>query len=293
MTELTLDALNRADREAFVAALGSIYEHSPWVADAVYGQQPFANLNVLHEAMKATVRAVADDRILALLNLHPDLAGKAAQAGTMAADSVSEQGSAGLDRLSKSEFDRFQALNAAYKEKFGFPFIVCVRRHTKDSIFRQFETRLRNDRAAEYKAALDEIFRITALRLDQHVTATERLAVYGFLDVHVIDIAAGQPATGMKVDLYELSASGAERKRASATIDAKGLPDRPFFPVQPIPIGQYELRFQCGDYFAGSETQPRFLDVVPVKFAVADAEGSYHIPLRVTPWTYSVYRGSP
>ena len=293
MTALTLDALNRADRSAFVAALGSIYEHSPWVADAIYGQRPFASLNALHEAMKSAVRAVGDDRILALLNLHPDLAGKAAQAGTMAADSVSEQGSAGLDQLSKSEFERFQTLNAAYKKQFGFPFIVCVRRHTKDSIFRQFEERLRKDTATEYKAALDEIFRITALRLDQHIAAKERLAVHGFMDVHVIDLATGLPATGMAVEVYELSATGPERKRASATIDTKGLPDRPFFPAQPIPMGQYELRFKVGDYFAGDAKEPRFLDVVPVRFAVADAEGSNHIALRVTPWTYSVYRGSP
>jgi 2-oxo-4-hydroxy-4-carboxy-5-ureidoimidazoline decarboxylase len=285
---VSLDELNRAPPAQFVAALGGIFEHSPWVAEAVVGRRPFATLGALHDAMTGAVRAVDDARKLALLRQHPDLAGKAARAGAMTADSVSEQGSAGLDRLSEQEFERFGALNSAYMEKFGFPFIVCVRRHTKDSIFRQFETRLTNDMAAESGAALTEIFRITALRLDQHVVAGDRLNVHGFMDVHVIDITRGVPATGLAVELRELSGSGAGQRVASGTIDAKGV--SPLIDGRPIPIGQYELRFAVGDYFGG-EAATRFLDVVPVRFAVADAEGQYHIPLRITPWTYTVYRG--
>src|SRR5581483_5235015 len=115
----------------------------------------------------------------ALIEAHPDLAGKAARAGALTADSKAEQGSAGLDRLSETEFARFSELNESYRKKFGFPFIVCVRRHGKDSIFRQFEMRLKNDAAKERDAALSEIVRIAALRLDQHVGAPDRLAVHG------------------------------------------------------------------------------------------------------------------
>lgn len=290
MPAISLETLNRLDKQDFIAALGGIFEHSPWVAEAVVDRRPFVSLTALHEAMKAAVRAKTDDEKLVLLRIHPDLAGKAAQSGTMTTDSKSEQGSAGLDRLSPAEFERFQELNAAYNKKFGFPFIVCVRRHTKDSIFRQFETRLMHDVTKEYETALGEIFRITALRLDQHVTAADRLNVHGFMDVHVIDIQRGVPAKGLRVELHEVSANGAQRL-ANAAVNADGVSDRPFFADRPIPMGQYELRFAVGEYFGTNDGEPAFLDMVPVKFFVAEAEGRYHIPLHITSSMYTVYRG--
>jgi 2-oxo-4-hydroxy-4-carboxy-5-ureidoimidazoline decarboxylase len=285
-----LDALNRAGKDDFIAALGGIFEHSPWIAAAIVEHRPFTSLAALHEAMKSAVRATSDEQKLALLRIHPDLAGKAAQAGTITADSKSEQGSAGLDRLSAPEFERFNTLNAAYNRKFNFPFILCVRRHTKDSIFRQFEDRITNDLPTEYEAALNEIFRITALRLDQHVSAADRLHVNGFMDVHVIDIQRGVPAEGLRVGLHEVSASGVQCL-ASSALNARGVASQPFFEGRPIPIGQYELQFAVGDYFGESAGKPAFLDTVPVRFSVAEAEGRYHIPLRITPSMYTVYRG--
>jgi 2-oxo-4-hydroxy-4-carboxy-5-ureidoimidazoline decarboxylase len=293
MTRLSLNVLNEMPTIGFVAALGGIFEHSPWVAEAVAGQRPFGTLAALHEAMKVAVQCVDDERKLALLRAHPDLAGKAALAGSMTDDSKFEQGSAGLDRLSKPELQRFHALNSAYMNKFGFPFIICVRRHSKDSIFHQFETRLMNDAAGECVAALSEIFRITALRLDQHVEARDRLKVHGFMDVHVIDVDRGMPAVGLSVQLWELPKSSEAQHLATDMINAKGLTDRPFFEGRPIPIGQYELRFALRSYFAGRSERLSipFFDVVPVRFSVAEPEGHYHIPLRITPWIYSVYRG--
>ncbi len=290
---LTLKELNTASRAQFVAALGGIFEHSPWVAEAVIEQRPFATLADLHGRMKAAVRRADDARKLILLNAHPDLAGKAAQAGIMTSESKSEQGSAGLDRLSKSEFERFHALNSAYTGKFGFPFIICVRRHGKDSIFRQFEARLNNDAKAEREAALMEIFCITALRLDHLVRAPDKLNVHGFLDVHVIDMQCGIPAVGLAIELLEVSESDGQFIM-SATTNAIGQTDRPLIEGRPIPIGRYELRFALGDYFARNNvplTAPPFLDVVPIRFSIAEPEGRYHIPLRMTPWSYTVYRG--
>jgi 2-oxo-4-hydroxy-4-carboxy-5-ureidoimidazoline decarboxylase len=289
--QFSLDQLNRVRPAEFVAALGGIFEHSPWVAEAVVALRPFSTLAALHEAMKGAVRAVDDARKLAFLRQHPELAGKAAQAGSMTADSTSEQDSAGLTRLSSEELQDLRNLNMEYAKKFGYPFIICVRRHTKDSIFRQFERRLHNTVASERDAALLEIFRITALRLDQHVSAQDRLNVHGFMDVHVIDLQRGRAATGLTVELRELSGSGGLLK--SSTINARGVTDTPLFEHRPIPIGYYELRFSVGDYLAsmGEAPSARFLDIVPVRFAVADAEGRYHIPLRVTPWSYTVYRG--
>ena len=295
MSAVTLDQLNTAGRAQFVAALGAIYEHSPWVAEVVAAQRPFATLAALHEAMTAAVRAASDADKFALLKAHPDLAGKAAHLGVLTADSRQEQTSAGLDRLNDTEFADFHRLNEGYAKKFGFPFIVCVRRHTKDSIFREFGRRLRNDTAVEYATALDEVARIAALRLDQHVTAPDKLKVHGRLSTHVLDTHKGAPAQGMTVELHELSWTGDGRRIAAATTNADGRTDSPLIVGRPLPIGTYELRFAVGDYYAtrGVDlTDPPFLDIVPIRFSLAEPEGHYHVPLLVTPWSYSTYRGS-
>ena len=295
MTTFSLDSLNAADEAGVIAALGDIYEHAPWVAQAVAGARPFATLAALHDAMIAAVRAAPAERRLALIKSHPDLAGKAARAGTLSADSRTEQASAGLDRLSQAQLAQFHRLNDAYREKFVMPFIICVRRHSKDSILRHFERRLQNDAAAEAEAALSEIFRIAALRLDARIEAAEALEVHGRLSTHVLDIHGGHPAAGVMLELAELSDDGERREVASAATNRDGRTDAPLIGGRPVPIGRYELRFHVGDYFARRGTpqgDPRFLDVVPVQFAVAEPEGSYHVPLLVSPWSYSTYRGS-
>ena len=295
MNRVSLESLNATDKAGFTAALGDIYEHAPWVAQAVYGERPFGTLAALHDAMMSAVRAAPADQRLALIKGHPDLAGKAARAGVMTNESTAEQASVGLDRLSDAEFAQFHRLNSAYREKFGIPFIVCVRRHSRDSILRQFERRVQNGMAAETEAALGEIFRIAALRLDQRVAAADRLNVHGRLSTHVLDTHAGRPAAGVAVELVQLSANGEHVTIARATTNGDGRTDEPLIAGRPLPIGHYELRFHVADYFAGLGTpqgDPPFLDVVPVRFAVAEPEGHYHVPLLVTPWSYSTYRGS-
>jgi len=163
---VNLVALNRMSRADFTAALGAVFEHSPWVAEAAFSAAPFATIDGLHEAMAAAVRAAPAEQQLALIRAHPDLAGKAARAGAMTASSVAEQASAGLLSLSEAEFARFHRLNAAYRERFGFPFIIAVRRHTKESLFTAFEERLTHSREAEIDTALSQIFDIARLRLD-------------------------------------------------------------------------------------------------------------------------------
>jgi 2-oxo-4-hydroxy-4-carboxy-5-ureidoimidazoline decarboxylase len=292
---ISLDRLNRSQKAEFVAELGDIYEHAPWVAESVCDLRPFATLAALHEAMTAAVTKAPADQRLALIKGHPDLAGKAARAGSLTADSTAEQASAGLNQLSEQEFSDFHRLNEAYRTKFGIPFIVCVRRHSKDSILQQFKLRLNNDPPAEEAAALQEIFRITALRLDQRVTAADRLKVHGRISTHILDTCSGTPARGVKLDLLELSDSGARRTVATAQTNHDGRTDAPLIGGQPVPIGRYELQFHIADYFDRlglSLADPPFLGVVPVQFSVAEAEGHYHVPLLATPWSYSTYRGS-
>jgi len=295
MSKVALADLNAADDAGFMAALDDVYEHAPWVAQAASRQRPFVTLTALHNAMMAAVRAAPADQQVALIKGHPDLAGKAARAGAMTVDSKAEQASAGLDRLSETEFAQFHRLNNAYREKFGIPFIICARRHSKDSILQQFERRLQNSAAAETDTALGEIFRIAALRLDQRLEAADRLDVHGRLSTHVLDTHSGRPAAGVAIELLELSVSGEPRVIARGMSNRDGRTDAPLIRERPLPIGRYELRFHVGDYFArlkARQDDPPFLDVVPVRFAIAEPEGHYHVPLLVTPWSYSTYRGS-
>lgn len=155
-------------REMFVAMFGGIFEHSPQIADAAYQAGLSAaddTAEGVHAAMVRAMHALSQADKLALIRAHPDLAGKLAQAGQMTQDSLSEQGAARLDQLTVEEFARFTALNAAYRARFGFPFIMAVRGHGKEAILAAFETRLKNDAPAELAEALRQIERITLLRL--------------------------------------------------------------------------------------------------------------------------------
>ena len=162
---MRLAELNAASREAFAAALGPVFEHSPWIAREAWAARPFASADAVLRAMRAAIAAADAETKLALIRAHPDLAGKAARAGALTEHSRSEQQGAGLDRLSGEEYERFHRLNAAYRERFGFPFIVAVRDHTKDSILAAFERRLGNDRATEIAEALCNIGTIGRFRL--------------------------------------------------------------------------------------------------------------------------------
>src|SRR5229473_4973782 len=289
-----LGELNRMSAAEFAASLGNTFERAPWVAEAASTRRPFATVTALHEAMIGALRAASRERQLDFLRGHPDLAGKAARAGALTHDSKSEQASVGLDSLNEEEFARFHRLNDAYKVKFGFPFMICVRRHSRDSILRQFERRLGNDAATEFAAALQEVFYITRLRVAGKVAGEGMPLVNGRLSTHVLDTHAGRPAAGVGIELHEFAGERAYRI-ASTVTNADGRTDEPLIGDRPLPIGRYELRFAVGNHFRsrGIESgDPPFLDIVPLRFSIAEPEGHYHVPLLCTPWSYSTYRGS-
>jgi OHCU decarboxylase len=167
---MALAELNSASDEAFVAALEGIWEHSPWVAGAVVTDRPFASLDALAGRMWLAVTEAGEARQLALLCAHPDLAGKLALAGELTPDSTREQASAGLDRLTPSELAAFQEWNARYRERMGFPFIICVREHTKNSIRAALRVRLLQPPLVELEVALAEVRKIAEYRLRDRIT---------------------------------------------------------------------------------------------------------------------------
>lgn len=153
--------VNQMSQAEFVNALGAVFENTPNVAYRVWNQRPFANVAELHQRMVALVKSASRDEQLTLIQAHPDLGTKA----KMAEASVKEQAGVGLTQLSFEEYNRLQSLNQAYKDKFGFPFIVAVKQHTKDSILATFERRLENSLSQEMEQALTEISQIARFRL--------------------------------------------------------------------------------------------------------------------------------
>jgi len=162
----TIDSLSSADRAAFTAALGHLFEHSPWVAEETWPQRPFREVAHLHGALCATMRGASYGRQLALIRAHPDLAGRLALQNKLTAESAREQASAGLNQLTAEELAGFQKLNAAYVERFGFPFIICARLSNKSAILTAMQERGGNSPEQEFQTALGEIEKIAQLRLN-------------------------------------------------------------------------------------------------------------------------------
>ena len=169
--QMTLDVVNRLERGEFVSRFGSVFESSPWVAEEAWRERPFLHRSELHEAFVRSVYDAPRQRQMDLIRAHPDLAGKAAVAGELTPESEGEQASAGLDRLTPEEYEAFTKMNADYRRRFGFPMIVCVREHTKESILHNAVSRLENSREEEVEVALGEIAKIARLRLQDLVAA--------------------------------------------------------------------------------------------------------------------------
>jgi OHCU decarboxylase len=173
MSRFVKDPPGGLDRDGFLARYGGVYEHSPWIAAAVWEAGDTADVVAeLAAAMAARVEAADEEVQLALLHAHPDLAGKLAVRGELTPESTAEQAGAGLDRCSAEEFAEFQRLNEAYKARFGFPFILAVKGLRRADILAAFRRRVGNDRTAEFREALDQVHRIARLRLE--ALATER-----------------------------------------------------------------------------------------------------------------------
>src|SRR5918997_3431365 len=152
--------------DAFVDRYGALFEHSRWVAENAWEKRPFADREDLLAKLEQAMYEAPRERQLELIRAHPDLAGRAAIEGTLTPDSRREQSSAGLDRLSPEEYEALTTANAAYRERFGFPFVICVRDHDKDSILAAAQARVRNDPETELRTALGEIARIAHHRLE-------------------------------------------------------------------------------------------------------------------------------
>jgi len=161
----SLAQLNLLSRDEFVYVVGPVFEHSPWIAEATWLERPFANVEQLHQALCQTVADAGEEKQVKLIQAHPDLVGRAALAGTLTPESNREQASADLGHLGAEEIALFQKNNHTYRERFGFPFVICARLNKKEAVLKGFEARLKNTREQEIMLALAEIGKIAWLRL--------------------------------------------------------------------------------------------------------------------------------
>jgi urate oxidase len=186
--------INLADRDGFVAVCGPLFEHSPWIAERAWAARPFGSLEQLHKTMCRIVADSTTDVQLALIRAHPDLVGRLAREGRLTPQSNTEQAAAGLTELTAEEAAEFERYNAAYCDRFGFPFVICARQNRKQAILAAFPVRLRNDRDTEIENALKEIYQIARLRMtdaiseDRTVHAKLASQCYGKTSVRVTKV---------------------------------------------------------------------------------------------------------
>src|SRR5262245_61195437 len=204
MPKSSLDNLNNAETAMFVQSLGDVFEHSPWVTQQAAARRPFATVEALHAAMFEQVAALSFEAKRDFLCGHPEL-GAMAGGSDMTVDSRAEQTSIGLARMAAADSTRLEELNATYRGRFGFPFILCVRRPRRASILAEFERRIAADVETELETALQEIFYITRLRVVARVDGPGIPHVHGHLSTQVLDTLAGRPADGVRVELRDLS----------------------------------------------------------------------------------------
>lgn len=165
----SLETLNHMSQDEFTCALGAVFENTPAIAHRAWHSRPFSHVEEIHDAMVETVKNLSPADQLALIRAHPDLGSRA----QMAEASVKEQAEAGLTQLTPNEYKQIQQLNQRYKDRFQFPFIIAVKRHTKASIFENFKQRLINDPATERETALSEICHIARLRLMERIDGAD------------------------------------------------------------------------------------------------------------------------
>ncbi|WP_428490699.1 2-oxo-4-hydroxy-4-carboxy-5-ureidoimidazoline decarboxylase [Rhodopila sp.] len=309
----TLDQLNAMSPDAFSAALDGVFEHAPWVAEAAATRRPFATVTALHDALMAAVKAAPADRCLGFLRSHPALSAKALADPTLTAASREEQAGLAMSGLG-DQIARFDSACSTYETRFGFPFIVCVRRQTPHFVLRGLQRRLTNTPDQERTAALAEIGHISRLRLVDRVHGPGMPPTSGHLSTHVLDTVRGKPAQGIAIQAFREGVLIAQ-----AVTNQNGRTDAPLWADAPLRVGRYELRFHVQNYCSSGPdradppttdpssadppdigprdigppaTDPPWHDVIPIRFGVAEPERRYHVPLLLGGFSYTTYRGS-
>lgn len=292
------ELLTSKSKEDIVSFLGGVYEHSAWVAEefvAGGGAASVETVSNLANALKAIVSNASKDKKLELLRSHPDLCEKVATLKTLTKESQEEQSRSGLQSLTDEETETFNKFNTMYRDKFGFPFILAVRNSTKYTVLSALEGRaVHSTQEREFAVAIEQVHKIAWMRLLACLNVKD---AKGFLTCHVLDTANGCPADRMRIELHRLSPPEcAGLVGTFLTNDDGRLEGGPALKGgDEMVVGTYEWTFYVADYYASKGTFTSgtpFLDTVPIRFGIDNPDEHYHVPLLVSPWSFSTYRGS-
>lgn len=301
MDKPTVTELLSKPKDDILAVLGGIYEHSSWIAETFYSEHvegkdisnTITNVRDLFQVMSSIVDKSTKEQKMDLLCAHPDLCAKIDALKKLTKSSQQEQSNAGLDTLTDAERNSFSIMNREYRNKFGFPFILAARHVTKYTVLSAIEGRLQLSIEAEFAGALFQVSKIAWMRL---LAALQITGQKGFLTCHVLDTANGCPAANMRIQLHRITpVESAGLLKEFITNDDGRLPGGPALKEEEFLVGTYQWIFFVGDYFARKHTKTMgipFLDEIPLRFGMDDPEEHYHVPLLVSPWSYSTYRGS-
>ena len=287
---ISLDALNAMPAGEFCACLGPVFENAPWVAAAAAVNRPFASLTALHKVMMGEIAALPADRLARFLSGHPRLSAETLRRGTTAESTV-EQTAIGLHGLDDALSAQLDKLNGAYEARFGFPFILAVRKASLATLFATLERRLAASPDAERAEALAEVSAISWMRLLDRVQA----APTGGVSTHVLDTVRAAPAGGLGVELWRRENNGDMTRILSFVTNDNGACDGTLLEGGHLAAGTYEWRYDTSTYFArhGYSTPARsYLGKVQVAFTVWNPEEHFHVPLLLSPGSYTTYRGS-
>jgi 2-oxo-4-hydroxy-4-carboxy-5-ureidoimidazoline decarboxylase len=290
--KLSLAAANALSSAAFRDHFSGVFEHTHWVMNRIEARRPFASRAGLLAVMERVLAEADDTAKLALLQAHPVLGGAAARTGQVTAESAAEQAGHGLDRMAGEEAGDFEALNRDYLERFGFPFIIAVRgQRDRAAILAALRRRLASDAAAERVTALAEVTKIAAFRVEALVeeesgdaTSPSRLS----LSLHVLDTARGGPGTGLAFTFHRVEAGA--RGAALGAGETDGAGRWALGAAVTLTPGLYEICFAAGAY-QHRFGESGFYDDITIRFRTVAEGGHYHIPLILSPFGYTTYRG--
>ena len=281
--------INRMSNVAFCDYFSGVFEKTPWIPAAVVMRRPFASKQAFLQAMADALAGAEPAQKLALLQAHPVLGGQPAKRGEVTEHSKAEQAGLGLDRMQGEEEEAFAQLNQAYLERFGFPFIIAVRgQRDRCAILDALRQRFDSPPEAERDKALAEVVKIAGFRLDGLIAEDETVAPPLSLSLHVLDTAAGTAGVGLAFILARIEADEARTPLAAAVTNESGRWS--LDQADALSPGLYELVYEAGAYQAALG-RDSFYDRISVRFRMQAAGAHYHIPLILSPFGYSTYRG--
>lgn len=286
--KLSLAAANALSSAAFQDHFSGVFEHTPWVMERIEAKRPFAAKADLLAVMERVLVEADAAAKLALLRAHPVLGGAAARRGQVTAESAAEQAGHGLDRMAGEEEREFAALNAAYLERFGFPFIIAVKgQRDRAAILAALRARVEATLADESATALAEVIKIAGFRIEALIAEEDGPKPLS-LSLHVLDTARGGPGSGLAFTFHRVE-DGARGAMLGAGV-ADGAGRWALSDTGELTPGLYEICFAAGAYQDRFGTAG-FYDEITIRFRMVADGGHYHVPLILSPFGYSTYRG--